>query len=281
MQVKVLFARFPGGACDHPDTTDWLVQTVIKAKADPRISQVMHWRIDDTPITMGRNRCLEEAKKVGADIVLMIDSDMKPDAYHSGCSLPIHVDPQAKPFWDTSLDFMLEHDGPCAVAAPYCGPPPQENVYVFKWGKRQSDHPNADMSLDQYSREESVPLAGIQEAGALPTGLFMLDMRALKAIPIPYFRYEWQDKTESQKASTEDVYFTRDLSLVGIPQYCNWDAWAGHWKRKCVGRPILMSVDSVRNEFRDAVLRNQPMDEKLIHVKESRRDQIRAMANGN
>jgi hypothetical protein len=261
MQRSVLFARFPGNQVEHPATTDWLVETVLKAKADLRIRDVFHWRISDTPITMGRNLALEHAKKVGADWVLMVDADMHPDLY-------LGRDPRAVPFWDAAVDFLAQHNGPAMLGAPYCGPPPHENVYVFQWAKAQSDHPNTDLRLEQVSREEAAARGGIEEVGALPTGLVLLDMRALERLQPPYFDYEWQDATQSQKASTEDVVFTRNLSLAGVPLYCLWDSWAGHYKLKCVGKPVPLSVDAVRQQLREAVLRNQPVAERRVIVGE-------------
>lgn len=274
MKFKVMIARFPGGASDHPDTTDWLVETVLKAKADPRIEQVLPWRIDDTPITMGRNRCIEVAKKAGVDILVMIDSDMKPDAYLSGNPQQQGHDHLARPFWDSSLDFLLQHVGPCMIAAPYCGRPPHENIFVFQWANKQSDHQNIDISVEQFTREQAALMRGVQEVAALPTGLIMIDMRAIQVLTPPYFYYEWEDKTESVKASTEDVTFTRDASLAGVKCYCNWDAWAGHWKLKCVGKPIPLSVSDVRESFRDAVLRNQPSNERILMVNEGVRPRL-------
>lgn len=243
MKASVMFARFPFGRHDEPDVTDWLLETTLKAKADPRVGELHQWRIDDTPITMGRNKCLKEARKKGIDYLLMIDNDMSPDLQVPG----------AKPFWDTTFDFMLQHQEPCCVAAPYCGPPPIENVYIFRWTTCRTNDAQPDWQLSQYSREEAAQMAGICEVGALPTGLMLIDMRILDHLKPPWFYYEWTDATESEKASTEDVTFTRDLSLLGIQQYCNWDAWAGHWKRLCVQKPQIVHVNQIRQKFVDAV----------------------------
>lgn len=256
-KISVMFARFPFGGSEHPDCADWLVPTILKAKADPRIGEILHTRVDDTPITMSRNRVLKEALTRKVDIVCMLDSDMRPD-------LPL---PNAKPFWDTSFDFMLDHNGPCVIAAPYCGPPPWENVYIFQWSRRQSENPNADISLEQYSREDAQQRGGIEQVAALPTGLCLIDMRSLQFIKHPWFDYEYEDEYETKKATTEDVFFTRNLSLAGVPQYVNWDAWAGHHKRKCVGKPSLLTVDSVRNEFREALSKGMSNTERLITVR--------------
>ena len=52
-------------------------------------------------------------------------------------------------------------------------------------------------------------------------------MRAIELLPKPWFSYEFKDEEKTEKASTEDIVFTRDLHLLGVPQYCFWNAWAG------------------------------------------------------
>jgi hypothetical protein len=114
-----------------------------------------------------------------------------------------------------------------------------------------------------YDRHTAVKMAGIQECAALPTGLIMYDMRAFELTEPktdddkPWFYYEWKDRFAAEKASTEDVTMTRDLALVGTqrlgynPVYCNWDAWAGHWKPKCVGKPVSIPASGVSKKLRD------------------------------
>lgn len=267
-KYKVLFARFPFGHRDEPDTTDWLVDTVLKAKADPRISDIYHMRIDDTPITMSRNRVMCMARDKGVDYVVMVDNDMKPDCYFAGNPNNLAIDMRAKPFWETAWDFALQHHGPCLVAAPYCGPPPVENVYVFKMTNLQSNHPNVDARLDQFTREEAATRGGIEQVGALPTGLILIDMRVLNHIKPPWFRYEWDDIYEQKKASTEDVTFTRDLAFAGVPIYCAWDCWAAHWKWKAVGKPVPLSIDQFQQNLVECIERKQSLRSRMIMVGE-------------
>lgn len=253
----MFIARFPYGASEHPAGTDWLVQTVLEAKADPRIGDVFHRYKDDTPITMSRNRVLWEAREVGADLVLMVDNDIIPDLPYPG----------ARPFFSSSLDFMLNHKGPSIVAAPYCGGPPLENVFIFQWTRQESDHPNQDMKICQFSREEAAARGGFEECAALPTGLTLIDMRVLQYIDPPWFEYEYADPPfNTRKATTEDVYFTRNASLAGVPIYVAWDSWAGHVKRKVVGKPLPLTVDQVRDEFRRSIVENRRSDERLIEI---------------
>jgi hypothetical protein len=279
MKAKLMIARFPGGGSERQECVDWLIDTHMKASRDPRITEVVRWRIADTPITMGRNRCLKVAKEQGCDLVLMVDSDMWPDLY-------LGHDPSAKSFYDAAMDHVFAHAGPCAVAAPYCGPPPIENIYVFRWGVRESDNPNFGFSLDQYSRDEAAMMGGVQEAAALPTGVFLLDMRGYDVLleqkqqavadgyatkPQPMFYYEWTDHHETEKASTEDVTFSRDLSLAGVKVYCAWDSWAAHIKTKIVGKPTPLRPDIVAGGIRSAIVNRTPLaGEKLMEIKRPR-----------
>lgn len=258
--VSVMISRFPGGGFERADTTDWLVPTILAMKSDPRIDadNIIRWRIADTPICMGRNHAIVLAQERKVDFLVMIDADMKPDAYHQGNTARLALDPQAKLFWDSSFDFAYDqrykHNAPCMVGAPYCGPPPHENIYVFHWENKESGAPiDQDMSLEQYSRRHASEMHGVQECGALPTGLILIDMETLKDAPQPLTYYEWSDKSEIRKASTEDVTFTRDTCLRGYRMFCNWDAWAGHWKWKCVGRPVPMTSQQIGQHLREAV----------------------------
>jgi hypothetical protein len=245
---SVLIARFPYRGYELSECVDWLVETVIEMKGDARVGDIFRKRVADTPISMTRNQACDAARRLGADFVLMIDDDVAPD-HHKG-------EPGARPFWASSFEFLLAHGGPAVVAAPYCGPPPHENVYVFRWRNRASGGPAdsqaLDLKLDQYTREEAAERTGIEEVAALPTGLLLMHTAVLEGLPPPWFDYEYETAYETHKATTEDVYFTRNLSMRGVPVYCNWDAWAGHDKRKLVGKPRPVTFDLVRDEYRRA-----------------------------
>lgn len=282
-----MVARFPYGGnggtnSEVPEIGDWLVETVIRMKSDPRIDRVISFRESDTPITMVRNLAVQKARERGADLLVMIDSDTAPD-YELKCG-----DKTAKRFWESSFDFVYNRkmNGlTTVIGAPYCGPPPAELPYVFKWANYQSDHPNQDLRLEMYSREEAAIMGGIQEVAALPTGLIIFDMAALDLTKPDHFYYEYANDGQdcsvcgepkpgprTQKASTEDVTATRDISLMGIaklgynPLFCNWDAWAGHWKPKCVGKPKPLTADRIGHKYKEAVLRGHRSDEKLVMI---------------
>lgn len=279
-KFKVMIARFPYGHAEHDDITDYVAELYHAIKIDPRFD-VIRWKIADTPITMSRNRCLEVARQQDCDFVLMLDSDMAPDLYSGRYKGEPKLD-EAKAFWPSSIDFALKQRAagqPCVIGAPYCGPPPEELVYVFHWRSKASGHPNQDLHLDMIPREYASQLAGIQEVAALPTGLILIDMLGVAKLPHPRFDYQWTGDGEdcpvcgqatpgprADKASTEDVVFTRDLAMIGVKQFCNWDAWAGHYKIKRVGKPMPYTVDGVNLKLREAIAANRGGRDRIVEI---------------
>lgn len=301
LQLSVMICGFPyagNGACssEHPDVKDWLVETALKAKADPRVSAFYMKDLCDTPITHTRNRAIRIAKEHGADVLIMVDSDQSPNLHRN--------EPWFRPFWDEAFNFIYDnwHKGPRVVFAPYCGPPNgTENVYVFQWrnyGNRTLEE--TEFSLEPYSREQSVLMHGIQEAAAGPTGLIAIDMRvldlieptgkskrrileevqagvigvdeAMRSLREGYFYYEWKDCRADEKASTEDVTFTRDIALAGQikygynPVFCAWDSWIGHHKPWNVGRPQRYTTEQVGETLKAAVLSDTSAYDGIVEV---------------
>lgn len=293
---KLAIAGFPyggngGSSSEHPAVGRYFTEVVTKAQKDPRIKGIQELEHCDTPITMNRNACVLAAREAQADFLLMIDSDMQPD-----CELG--EDPEAKPFWDTSIDFCIEHydEGPNVVCAPYCGPPPNENVYVFYWNIMEDGCKNAKWKMEQYDRQTASRMVGIQPCAAQPTGLILFDMRAFdltdpkdyylylrnekkldaelaKLYTHPWFYYEYKDIYCAEKSSTEDVTATRDISFHGLNRFgreiifCNWDAWAGHVKSKVVRKPRPLDARAIHGQYRHAVLSNYKADEKRVFLR--------------
>jgi len=262
MKATIMIARFPGSNQEHPESTDLYVDLLRRADKDPRVDQVLLWKMADTPITMSRNRCVREAIQAGVDFLFMIDSDM---GRMGG----------QKPFYDVAMDFLFRRETPAIIASPYCGPPPQSCVYVFAWHNHQNPemHVGEDFHLRMFDRHEVANRAGIEEVAALPTGLIAIDMRLFTGfispktgqktqLPPPWFEYEWTDKFQTHKASTEDVYFSRNASLLGCPNYVAWDCWSTHHKEAAVTKPINMTVADVSKEYFDAAAR--PSDTLLM-----------------
>lgn len=283
-KLDVAIATFPYGgnggvSSEVPTVRDWLIRTAIEAGRDERIHRFDIKNFSDTPITMTRSAAVKWARENRYDVLLMIDSDMAPDC-ETG-------DPQAKPFWSTSFDFLYGHfdKGPVAICAPYCGGPPDECVYVFQWANRETGHPNPDWQMKMIDRRHAEILGGIQQVDAQPTGLILYDLRLFDNLPYPWFDYEYKGDgaacdhcgqrkpgPRAEKASTEDVASTRNIAmhaqrLLGYnPLYCNWDAWAGHWKPKLVRKPRSPKLESIEGGYRHAVQQGHKAGAQLIHV---------------
>jgi hypothetical protein len=228
---------------------------------DGRISKVVPWKLSDTPITMCRNRCVAMALQTQIDYLLMVDSDMSPDCQ-----------PGAPLFWDTAWEFMMSRRPmedsdpglpPATIAAPYCGPGPHENVYIFRWSGNTTGDPSPSWKLCMYDRDDASRQSGIQEVAALPTGLILYDVRVFKKLPPPWFDYEWDEPCRSQKLSTEDVFQTRNAALIGLPQFVAWDCWAGHVKLETITKPRPLTIVDVRKEYAKAIKR---FDEQRSHA---------------
>lgn len=302
-KYKIMLAKFPGDEREHPDSSGFITKVYHQLMGEPRVSNVTPYRKSDTPITMSRNHAVKTAMDMGIDYLLMIDSDVGPDYL-------VGYDPTAKPFWDSSWKFLMdrrdreaairfenaeyepnskEEDAwilrehareaaPCCIAAPYCGKPPHENVFVFLWRSHQTNHPDPDHYLSQFTREEAAQRGGIEEVAALPTGLILYDMRIFNVLPPPWFEYEYKDPPfNTEKSTTEDVYQTRNQSLLRMPCYCNWDSWCVHNKIKPVGKPHTLKVDQIHKSLVDAVLLGHKTGEQLRYVEfdDQSRPQVR------
>jgi hypothetical protein len=212
----------------------------------------------------------------------MVDSDMGPD-YEVGAS------PNARPFWDTAWQFMMNRRDwederlldysdrmtynpllPITIGAPYCGPPPHEVPYIFRWKDRQSGNPDPDFRLEIMERCDAAMRAGIEEVAALPTGLILYDARVFRVMEqanaLPWFDYEYTDKYRRAKSTTEDVFQTRNASLLDMPQYVLWDSWARHYKLKGVERPVPITRDACQGVMRQALASKyeSPSDKLMV-----------------
>jgi len=299
-KLSVLFYHFvysgnSGGMTEISQIRKWATRTLVRAKEDPRISEVHEISKSDTPITMVRNEAILRARQLGVDVLVFIDSDNDPILHEN--------DPWFKPFFETAFDKIYDHydKGPLVIGAPYCGPPDgTENVYVFYWENNGIRDDSTQFKLEQYPRQWAAQMSGIQECAALPTGLIMFDMRifdlmepskrskrqvledfrdgkidieeAQREITEGWFYYEWKDGYAAEKASTEDVTFTRDASLIGMqklgynPVMCAWDSWVGHVKPWNVGKPSYYGTEQIGNCFKRAVLEDRSVHDRRINM---------------
>lgn len=243
-KFRVMLARFPYGGQERTELIDWTAQVAAWATTHPQIEKFILWHVDDTPVTMCRNRAVKEAIDGGVDILIMVDSDMVPD-----------IDP-THPFLPSAFRFLLSRwdSAPTMIAAPYCM---QTGNPAF--GRWRSGKDGYEVKADLFTREEAAAAKGIGPAPLLATGLIMMDMRIFTGftvgwqdirLPPPWFDYEWTDEYRTHKGSTEDIFFSRNVSILfaqhGIEtNFVDWDSWAWHIKTKPIGKPVDLSVSEL------------------------------------
>jgi len=239
-KVNVLVNVFTYAKSVGADVFNYCCGAVGSMSAHKRIENASISYTQGYPTDRVRNAACAQAKRDGFHFLLMLDDDMAPD-------LLWQRDPEAQEFLPTALDFMLAHDGPCCVGAPYCSSPPHQDVVVMKNREYAPDQPSCTgVKIDKFTRDEAAVLRGIQRVAALPTGCLLIDIRVLDILPPPWFSYEYDDPPYNTKlASTEDIVFTRNLDWLGVPQYCHWSAWAGHNKTFLTGKPAAAPVIDV------------------------------------
>ena len=288
-----------------PEIALWLAKASGTMAKDERIGRVGTQVYGDIPLTMERNKVVRDAKEGGFDVIVMLDSDNAPDMY-------LGVDSNAQPFLDTSFNLIYERQQrglPTVVCAPYCGPPPhpvrggEENVYVFDIASDQTheDGKVHGLKVEAYSRNHAAMMRGIQACAAGPTGCIMYSTDAFDLLPChsmtdeqilekyksdeissercrqllrmeSWFWYEFTDGFQTQKASTEDVTNTREITLSGLLKFgepvvfCNWDAWAGHGKPRMVGKPSPIKMEQVSEVFAEAVRNNVSVRDEIREI---------------
>lgn len=294
---------------EHPSTREWMCETLAWMRDDARVGKVFTRTYNDTPITMLRNRAVEDARREGCQLLLMLDSDH--DFMHHASA------PWYKPFFPEAFGKIHDHyaTGPLVIAAPYAGSANcGENMFIFLWQDQGPRGNETTFSLEQYTRADAALMSGIQPVAALPTGMILYDMRifdaldvnrkskrqvleefrdkkinleeALRCIQDGYFYYEWTDHTASDKASTEDVAATRDMSLIGQlvygynPVMCAWDSWIGHVKPSVSGKPKVFTVEQIGGVLKRVVLDGTSCRDKIVRVENKNLLKALEEANG-
>lgn len=245
---RMMLALFPYGGSQRKEITTWVASATLWAARQPDIENgLLLWDIDDTPITMGRNRAVQAAIANNVDILVMLDADMAPD-----------ID-RDKPFLPSAFEFIKSrwHIQPNIISAPYLTAGPTYNPVMGRW-RHYTEGMQVKASL--YTREEAYGMQGIQPCPLQGTGLMALDMRVFTGwqvgddvvkLPPPWFYYEFTDEFHSFKASTEDMVFTRNLTTLfakyGLDEiaFVDWDCWAYHVKTQFVGKPDIITIKNV------------------------------------
>ena len=257
-QFRVGLVVFSYGGMVRDDLLLWFADVYGRLLADDRVHSIAKWKVNETPTDMARNKAVQEAKEFKVDYLLMLDNDMMNDLYlvapaHQYSAYSPPPANQVVEFWKSSWNFILERRREralAAVAAPYCGPPPNELVYVNEFKNLESHPVDPQFHLGTIGREDASRRRGFEKVASTPTGCLLIDMRCFDLIQPPYFHYEYEDATCSKKISTEDTVCTRNLVMAGAEMWVNWEAWSGHWKEKLVGKPSPITPDEVADSIK-------------------------------
>lgn len=287
-----------------PSHSDWLAETALKAKSDDRIGRFDWGRFGDIPLDVERNKIVQHAKDRGYDVLIMLDSDNFVDKYVGSDPNAKRFWDSSFDFLYERYLRQLPTVVCCPYCGPPPDDVKggMENVYVFHFANvetPESDAPRSGIQLSAYTREHASLMKGIQPIGAGPTGVIMYSMDAFDLFPPVvnkqlvldeyregrltgeraiqllnrqgWFFYE-TNHNRTRKESTEDVTNTREIQLAGMVKhgqpvvFCNWDAWAGHWKPKCVGKPTTLPIEAVSEMFQEAVRNNVSIHAQAVDL---------------
>ena len=226
-----MLARPAGYGMECADLGSWLFLLGHHiAKAYPEVDPCIYQRRDNR-IAMMRNNCVKASLEAEAGYMLMIDPDARMDAYVKRGDAKNYVG-RFRPFFDEAWSFMQAHridHPPCVLAAPACGPPPENAVQVFKQDERGR--------LVKLTRDEAAEQTGWTRVGAVGTHAMLIDMRVFDRMDHPYFDDIFTDNTHTELKRGQDVYFCRNCMELDIPVLVNFDCWTDHWQNVPIPMP--------------------------------------------
>ena len=297
-----------GIASEVNEIRHWFHDTVTKAKADERVGRVDAMDEVDTPITMTRNNSVVAARQRGIDILVMVDSDQAPDylvglepdavpfwdtafdfLYDHYAQGPVcigapyvgsgvenifvfrwRVTSSNNPDDQFSLNQYTREEATEMAGIHECAALPT-GLIMFDMRCFDLIEPK-DSLLGAGLAEHLRPQLGERVTQGMIQDIVAWTERHKIATEQSFFYYEYADKYQAQKHSTEDVTCTRDISLAGQlalgynPVHCAWSSWAGHWKRKLCGKPQLLPVDFVASKLARAAASGRQSNMKQVEV---------------
>ena len=233
--LALLWSTPCGFQLEHPDVRIWAQLTSIKIARDPRIERFEIYNDNKVRIHCHRNAAAAKAIELGCDYLLFCDPDARPDCRAFNDRAPKDQQPHAaewaKPFYESTLDFMLSNRAG-VVAAPAVSQRPQESINVFLF---RNDEPFSRMTHEEL---ETTPPQFLQVA-AIGTHLMMVDVNVFRALPQPWFEDLYEaDNKQIEIQQSQDSVFCLKCTNAGFPVYANLFAPAGHNKTDCLMPPL-------------------------------------------
>lgn len=186
------------------------------------------------PIDVARNFIVREALRRKADVLFMLDTDADP----------------AKGTFEALRDAALTE--PCIAAVPYCAGSGHVCVYL-----PLPDGLPGEMPIGM---EDAVNRAGLHRVANVGTHCVAYSVSIFNRIPSPWFE-QGCDETRSLLLETEDCIGHRRLREAGVPIYCSFSHWAGHWKEVKKEKPTVLTPEQLRTAL--AMLGNVSLPESV------------------
>ena len=188
------------------------------------------------------------AKDKGASYLLFVDPDMEPDIEEG------RADGKALPFFQSSLNMLeklkagkiegMPEGSLGIIGAPALSGPPDFMVNV--------QMPDDDVKC-KYRRatiEEAIAKTSmIERVVAIGTGLMLIPMAVFDKAKTPYFEDKYNDPLKRFVYSSQDTSFCFNCNNNGVSVWCNWYAWARHWKTCPIDRPTPELLNFLRADL--------------------------------
>ncbi len=241
-KFRVMVGRPTGSGSTRSEIANWMIEVVTVSLTDPHlaplIEDVDHVPIQRFPTNIARNELVDVARSRRADILAMVDDDVKP--------------PEG--FFKTAVEFLIAHHGPAIIACPYVtGGDGREDVCVFEWGQGTTGDADAPFAVTNIVREDAARRTGIERVPNVGTGLIFYRLDAFDAFQKVhkhdiFFDYGY-DARKRKVIETEDCYNARLMNFAGVPIYVHWDFWLWHRKSKWCVRPTRLTDTNVGDVF--------------------------------
>lgn len=233
-QLSLLWSTPCGFQLESPDVRIWAQLLSIKIARDPRVGRFEIYNDNKTRIHCHRNAAAAKALELNCEYLLFVDPDARPDCRVYNDRAPADQQPNArpwvKPFWESSLDFMLSNRAG-VVAAPAVSQRPQEAINVFLFREKEPFSRMTHAELETID-PQFLPVA------AIGTHLMLIDTEVFRHMKQPWFEDVYEaDNKQIEVQQSQDSVFCLKCNELGFPVYANLFAPAGHNKMDCLMPP--------------------------------------------
>lgn len=245
-KYTIAIARPSSNGWERSEVGTFLFQATEASTQNPEIApyiqNLLHIPLTKFPTNVCRNILVRECQNMRVDYLMMVDNDSE---IYNGIREPSgKVHPGT---FETFFTFLRKQSKPSVIAAPYCSGDGQ--VQVLKFTTDQVvQHPLDSFRIMQTNREFAASKTGFEKVDSIGTHCIMFDMRVFDAIPKPYFSYQYNED-ETEVIETEDCWCMRHLFYAGVPVYCGWDFWSGHFKESRIYKPPVLDDKAVPEYF--------------------------------